>query len=1679
MKSFFKSKKSISLYYEGDTGSIKDTARRKTLFFSTVKSVLILSVFLLCGKGFAQSDTYMYWDQAVGCVEFSHEGEDPKRGIKFNEDIENAPCIRVCENSTVNYYIDGSNITGVDWEATGGDIQSVWTSPQHGANIQWGAPGNGALTVEITYADNTVKTYTMCIEIINGPKAYFETEGSGSNTFCKNTPIQFNNLSFTNGGTDIIHYFWDFGDGNYSSAFEPEHSYDQDDVYYVTLTVTNKCNCSSKYRMEIIITEKENVHISCPGVVCEDFEKVTYTAQDGCGGNWYVVGGTIVSPSSGTSIDVVWDDIDPEDGFGYVNYRSDCGCPHWITKKIPVVVKKGIIKGDDMVCLGEQNRYSLPQWPTTEFNWYLVTDTSPSQIVLVDQRNEVIVEGLVPGIYNLICDYHNTLLGCSGTARMRITVAPGVEISGDEEFCSNSGNYTYSNSTGVPVDWELKLGTSVVSSSTGINFTYNFPVGGTYVLTATSSAGCASEPFIINVTETPATPTGTITGDVYVCSGVTYEYSYNNTVPNTVLVWEVTGGGTIQGANTGNTISVNFSGTGPYQVKVKRRSTNSMACTSGELILNVSSPTLNPVITNDDSLTIFCPSSISTFTLNLGGVPVDHIEWDIYSSTSNSNFGNIIGGIHNQNVTVSFNEISSSATGTLRATITRCGQTTTATFPITLYQAPTLGITTPGTVCAATPFNLTLTSSSPLTTGTITWTVNGVNYVRDIPTYGLTLSGITVDNLTEGNMTVNISASVTHPNGCHYNLTATQTMIVKPRPDVQITPGYNYIVCTSDPYSIVLHANINNATGPNPPTFEWFKNGSSLGITTSSLTIDNSTQPSPGGTYYVVVTANGCSTTSNNIFITEDCTVPQPCTLTVNPNLTLTATWTDCDRIDATATYNTGSYATSIQWIYPPAYLDIYGQGTDTPYFLTDIPGEYLLIAKVTYYTSSGPCVVTESTTVSKHYKAKFNYTVTCNGNGDYTVELFNNSTLFGIAENQLDFNYSTTGGTLSTSGNNATITNLTGGSSYTFTLDLQDSNGIFPVCTYSYTLNLPAAPNTNFTMFTSSPHCAEDSIELQIASYDPANTYIWDFDNTTYIASGVTTFINITNTGVNIPIKLIVVNQYGCVFESTVQTIDIIKADFNGYFAPSPVNICAGDTFSGISFTPTGGTSTVSSITWMKGNTSVGTGSSFIPTQSGQYWAVIVDTNGCNYYGMAQNPVNVTIRQRPYVNVTGNTTLCSGEETTLNGIVMDPSLERRWLLNGSPVSGSYGIWNTSTPTSLTVNTTIPGTYTYTFEVRPTTDTSCGNSMNFTVTVHPAATQPSISYSVILCEPYTVEIVASGPAVGNYNWSNGDSGQVIYANAGGAYEVTYTAPTGCTATAQITVPHNTDRYLWIFPEGCFDVCVWSNPTPYIIGPWGTFDIHKWIVNGNVVASGSNSPVYDLAVNQAGTYQLYIENEGCEYESGIAYITPDLKECEVKKCNVKHDFKKPELKDDGTYAIFGFIDNPFAMPITVNLSSFNGFGTYNPSSVTIPPGGTYNFTPLVFTPAPGFNGGNDFLVISIPEIPCITLVPVSFAPANPFKLMPKAMEPASTDAILRVTPNPASQLAAISYDLGTEYQNAESIQIYTIVGTLVAEINLKTNHDNLPLDISQFPAGTYIVTLQADGETVLHQKLIKK
>lgn len=1671
--------KSSCSYKGRKTNGITDAVPKKSTFLPIVKRLVMVILFMLSGIGFAQTDTYMYWDSSVGCIEFDYVG-DPKRKLEFIENIEDAPCIRVCEGSQVHYFIEGSNIVSVNWQATGGVVQNVWTSP-HKARVQWGGAGDGSITVTITYADNTVKTYTMCVDIINSPKAYFEVETLAEPVFCMETPIVFDNLSFENGGTEIIHYLWDFGDpgsnDNFSSEFEPTHSYSNPGTYTVQLTVINKCNCSSTYKMDIIITEKMTVDISCPSVVCEG-DKATYTASDECGGIWQIEGGHIIAGGNGYNfVEVVWDDIDPEEGFGYVHYRSECGCPYWITEKVPVILSKAKIKGDPVICLGSQNRFTLPQWPTTEFFWSLTTDTTPSQVIYTDQRNEVVIEGLVPGNYILNASYNNTLLGCGGVASLKITVAPEIEIIGGElSFCSGV-THTYTTSTGVPVDWQLKHNNAVIASPTGVNFTHNFSIGGTYVLTAASSGGCLSEPFIIEVTQTPATPTGTITGETWVCSGVTYDYSYNNTVPGTVLVWEVTGSAAIQGSNTGNSISVNFTGTGPYEVKVKRVSTDGLLCESGWLTLNVAVPNINPVITNDDNLTIFCPSSVTSFTADFGSVVPDLIEWSVFSDPSeNENFGNIIDGYNSPNVTVSWNEITAGEyEGTLRLKVTHCGQVHIFDTPIVLYQMPTITLDDIDYVCPEDPTLIVTVTTPGVTTGSLLFEFgNGSTQTVPVNITGVYTIANDFTNSTATNVTQSLTVSLLNPNGCLYSPSDTQIVTVYPETKITITPGYNVTICPDNPYTYTLNCNVSTGI-TSSVSIQWYKGSNPItGATTSSYTISTATQgATPGGIYYVEVTdINGCVVYSQNINVHELCDPLPPCSPVPAPTIGIDGTW-NCNQINAWVTYDiTPDY---INWVGAGLQL-VSGQGTANVTYSTTVPGSYLILAELYY----GDCKITKNVTVEKYYQPKLSIGTVCHSSsGIYDVTLFNNSTVFGMDPDDITFTYTGPGISGSVTGQQHTVTGLSPGT-YTYTLTLSSPGK--PTCSVNQSITLAPMPDVDFDL-TETEYCAEETITLTIPNYNPANTYSWHFTNTHYYASGATTDINIATAG-TYGITLRAQTPQGCVIESDDIDIVILKAVFSGNFLPSPVNICEGESFPGISFSPAlGNPAPPTDIIWMRGNQQVGTGLTYTPTQSGPYWGVLVDSLGCRF-NKATPLINVTVRKKPYVSITGENSLCGGESTTLQGVITDSNLERRWLTGTSPavpVSGPHGVWSTSTPLTLDVNPTTPGSYTYTLQVRPVGDEDCGNSAVFTVTAHPEVTVPALDFQIMYCEPYEVKIwVTNFVSTGNYNWSDGQNGGAITVYAGGVYGVTYTAPSGCTATAEIMVPHNPDRYMWIFPTGCFDVCPWDNPAPYIVGPWGEFDQHKWLINDITVQGGTNGPVSNLTVNQPGAYQLYIENGICNYESGIAFISPnpELEGCEIIDCDPKMELYGITYDGGGVYHLHGYIDNAFGFPITVTFTSLNGYGTYSPPSITIPASSTYTFPPLIFTSNPGFYGGDDYLIISIPEIPCMTAVPVRFVPeGGGYRMMME--EPQTDQAELSVTPNPAEVLAVVSYNLGSQYSQAENLVIYTAEGRRVSTIKLDKNSDDVVLDTAKLPVGTYIISLQADGKTVLHQKLIKK
>lgn len=1608
-------------------------------------------------KAQVTNNPVLSWDKSVGCIEYDDEIKDREKEQLVNllENIEEGRCIRFCEKSEVNYTLQANNVANVQWIPTGGNLNS---SSNNSASITWGTNGGGNLTLVITYTNNTTETYNICVEKIISPTASFQIDGPDPHQkeFCVNTPISFDNLSTHNNGSAIVNYFWDFGDPNVpsstSSLFEPTYTYSQPGSYKVKLTVTNSCNCSSDYYMEIHVKDTKPIDITCTNVTCE-YSRETYTANDECGGEWKVIGGTIVN-NYGTSIEVVWDQVDPVDGFGYVSYLSKCSCPFWTTVKIPVILQNGKIQGPDIICQGKQGRFSLPQWPTTDFQWSLSPSGTGTSIALTDQRNEIVIDALTPGTYTLYAQYRNTLLAkkeCMGRAEFKFTVVENVSIITDPVMTLCQGaSKTFSSSNGNNVIWEISLNNAVIHTETNTSISYPFNQSGIYVITANNN-GCISDPVVVEVLKSPVF-TGTITGPDKVCLNVPYTYSITENDPGFDYIWTVSGGATL-GSNSGTQVDVVFT-TLPGVVRVvKQISKNGTTCTSKPISYKVSEIKVNPIIINDSGASQFCPSSATTFTANLNGVVVDHIEWSIVSSTGATNFGNIIDGINSPNVKVSFNEITSSSTGTLVLKVTKCGKITTVTYPINLVTIPNLTLQPIGNVC---PGSSTITLNVGTSNPAFNQVMVSFNGGTPVGPYTFTNNqNFSIPNGFSNNTGSNVSQNITVIlNVCNRTASVSQNVLVFPMTQIDITPGYHYIVCPTNYQPITLSAGVSTGI-TSSVLFEWYHNNNLVG-NSSDYTISG---PNPGGSYYVKVRdINQCWVTSTSITVIEKCGSSPGCTITPDPNVQINASWTSCNEITASVTY-AGS-PTSIQWLGSPK-LNITGaQGGNATTFGTNVAGNHTVSVVLDY----NGCLVSKSISVAKNYEAGIKTAVTCNANNSYNVTLFNNSMTYGNVP--ITYTFSGPGIPANTTGQSYTVNNLSPGT-YTYTLTLSSPGK--PTCSVPVTVTLDPIPNLGISI-SPNTYCAEEPIILNIpGGYNSNYQYQWYFGTTSFVASQSATKINIPTAG-TYPVRLKITTPYGCSYESASVNVTILKASFKGSIAPDPADFCEGSV-QPLYFSPAIGSATPSNMIWMRDNTQVGTGLTYTPTQSGNYWAILIDAQGCKWYGLSSKGRNVIIRKRPAVNMSGNTSVCYGGAVNLTGKFTDTALEYRWIGPGVPATHSN--WNIGTAyLNLTINGLAPGTYTYTFEVRPTNDLTCGNSKTMTVVIHPQVTPPTVTYYVSNCQPYTLTLTASGPSNGIYNWSNGATGQVIEVTHGGAYSVTYTAPSGCTATGYIQTPHNPERFLWVVPSGCYTLCL--NKDSYLLGPLGIYQEYEWLINGGVSQSGSYTSVPIQPITMAGSYQLAIKVEGCTFKSNTLHVTPDVKNCDVKPCGIRADVKYGGYNEKERAYIYYFnFYNPQSYNITVNIGSFNNFGTYSPSSFNLSPGWN-SFGPVLFYPNSNYTPGvQDFIMVQMNG--CMDLIEIK----TEYQGRSAAKQANEIEPTLVLSPNPATDVSKVTFALGTKYQKAQNIVVYDIMGVQRSKQQINGSEGEVDLNVSHLTPGTYVVSLEADGKRIVQQKLIKK
>ena len=1621
--------------------------------------------FLFQSSLIAQTNSYLSWNSQVGCISYDSSGTNPNNPT-FTEEIQNTQCVKVCELSTVVYTVNGADVQNVQWTVAGGTLTTSGTANKVGT-VSWSSAGSGLVEVLITYPKNITRRVTVCIEKINSPKANFKFYGAeNSLNFCLNSPINFQNLSLNNGGSDIVTYAWNFGDGNYSTAFEPTHSYSQPGTYPVKLTVTNNCGCAATYSVVVNISNAPAAVINHPAVICQNNDVHSYSADSDCAGEWSIVGG-VMQNITGTSVDVIWNNVN-SDGFGYLSYRSQCTCMSWTTIKIPVIRTSGVIDGNKNICLNEQGLFSLPSYPSTQYTWSL-SGNSLNNIVATDQRNEIFVDGLQAGTYTLSCHYTNTILGCSGDATMQVNILKPIEILGASAFCSGNAN-VYTSIVGS-VTWVLKNGNVTVATSTGNTFSNPFTAAGVYTLTATSPSYCSAQK-IITVEQTPTAPVGTIVGDAQVCAGQPYQYTFNNTEPNTILVWSVSNG-TILGPNTGNTMTAQFNANASsYTITVQRRSTGPLGCLSPVLTRTISPLNLVPVITSNSNATTFCPSSQSSFTVNLGGVTPDFIEWTVPAE-----LGSIVSGVNSGTVTINWNETSGGpVTGSIQVRVKKCNPDATATFNVTVLQNPVLTLSAPASLCFGDVLNVSLSATPAITAGTITWNFgNGTttntavnasgNYSFPYPYSGAT---------TSPNINYAITATINSPNGCGV-LTASDVVIAYPKKVITITPGSSFIVCPATYQSLTLYSNSGSGITA-AVSYKWYKNGTQVsGAGGATYTI---TGANPGGTYYVRVTdINGCTSQSQTVTVQENC---NPGTglgeCSPSPDVTLTGGWAECDKLFAQFNY-TGPAPTSVQWL-GSQFISLSSSGPTSAYFTSFdqvspiIPGVHIITVKLIFPT----CVVTRSVAITKNYTPDFVSTIACNSGNNltYNVTLQNNSTIFNTPAIPIAYTFTGTGIATPQAGQSITLNNVAPGT-YNYYMTVSSTAPGKPSCTIMKTLVLPALPNLNFTLADVN-YCANEPITLTIPNYNAANNYTWHFAGRTYHATSATSVVSI-NTGGTFPITLQATTALGCTISSNPINVTVNSQLFNGTLSANPAVVCTG-TPPIITYTSVSGGATPSSYTWMNGTTEVATTTTatYSPTATGTYWVKLAGTGGCKYAGLGN--ASVTILPVPFVGITGSSSICQGEQTTLQGNVQGNNVERRWLLNNTPVAGAAGTWTAATTANLTLvvpGTLPPATYNYTLEVRYATGNGCTANTIIPVRVFAPTPLPMLSYSITSCEPYKVKINVTNPVTGGlYNWSNGAVGTSIEVNDGGAYLVSYTGPAGgCDATASITVPH---PFLWDFPGGFYDICMGTTPTPFILAPLGTVTSYQWIVNNQIAGQGANTNVQNQPLNQVGNYQLVVNKDGCIYESGIITIAPNedcpsYPNCKLSFNNIVVEFI------NGQYQITADIQNGELFPVTFTFSSLNNFGTYTPATMTLPasiPGNPVTFTfSATFIPNSNFDGGLDEIVIQ--RQGCYNTFPIEFInnEAITARIAPEKA------AAMQIEPNPAQDFTIISYDLGTEYKQAENLTVYSLLGVPLTTVNLKAVSGKVQLSTAQLTSGTYIISIHADGQRALQQTLIKK
>ncbi len=791
-----------------------------------------------------------------------------------------------------------------------------------------------------------------------------------------------------------------------------------------------------------------------------------------------------------------------------------------------------------------------------------------------------------------------TTAGCSSFPSAPVAVAlqtpaptPSIAVSGATTFCAGN-SVTLTSTAASGNQWYLNG--SPINGATST--TYSTAASGSYTVTATPAGGCTSSPsnpVSVTVKTLPATPTITAGGPTTFCGGGSVTLTSSSATGNS---WYNNG---LSLGLTTPSISVGASGT--YTAIVTANGCVSSA-SAGVVVTVNPNPLQTPTVSADGPLS-FCTGGSVTLTSSYATGNQWYVD------------GTPIAG-------ATASSLVATTSGKYEVVVTQsgCSVTSAGTSVAVSAQPPTPTISANGPTTFCQGGSVILTSSSGSSSQ---WYLNGS------PLPGGLSRVLSISS--SGVYTV-----VTLNGGCPSGPSAPVTVAVNAIPD---RPGMNFsgslTFCQGGSVTLTSTTALGN---------QWFKDGQALSGATSQ-----SYPATAAGSYTVVVTQNGCSSTPSAA--APVIVNPIPATPAITPAGSLAI----CDNAAVTLQ---SSSATGNQWFLEGSPIS---GGTQNTY-PASTPGNYTLQVTANGCPSgiSAPVTVTSVPKPATPSITTTDSLTFCTG-GSATLKSSSATGNQWYRDGQLIA--SATGASYAaTASGTYTVVTTAGGCSSSASAGIQ-------VTVNPYPAQPSVTPGGSVTWCSADP-------PLQLTSSNPAGNQ-W-YLNGGLIANATGQVYNVAQAGV----YTVGTTVAGCASS--------ISAPVTVSFATSPAApaISINGPASFCSVTPTTLTSSsTSGNQWLRNGTPIAsaTGQSYVPTSSG-FYAVQLTNGTCTVTSLG---VNITVAQspsQPSIATSGPTSFCG----SVSGVTLTSSngSGNQWFRDGSAVNGASGVtYQPATAGTYTVQT--------------------------------------------------------------------------------------------------------------------------------------------------------------------------------------------------------------------------------------------------------------------------------------------------------------------------------------------------------------------------------------------------------